>query len=323
MVMESHPPRGDPSLGQSRAAVGGLRSGAGADPVERLDLCDWSGACPPEDRERALAALERGKIVFLPHLSFELTAEESRFLDPGVSDGKAKNISFDPRTGAIGGASLAGGERDALSALLRRFGRDAEALLSGLFPDYAAQLERRRASLRPVSIDRRQMSYRKDDTRLHADAFPSQPVQGRRILRVFANVNAAGAARVWRVGGPFADYAGRFLPRQRLYPMPGAAAALACLGVTKGRRTAYDWLMLSLHDRAKADAAYQQEGVIAELRFPPGSSWIVYTDLVPHAAIAGQHALEQTFYLPVAAMRDPELSPLRILERLTRRRLAG
>lgn len=300
-----------------------MRSGTGADPREHLDLRDWSGAGPPEDRERALAALERGKIVFLPRLAFDLTAEEQRFLDPRLSDGKHKNLSFDPRTGAIGGASVAGGERDALAALLRRFGRTAEGLLNGLFPGYAAQLEMRRASLRPVSIDRRQMSSRKDDTRLHVDAFPSQPVQGRRILRVFANVNTADAARVWRVGGPFADYAGRFLPRQRLFPLPGAAAALAGLGVTKGRRTAYDWLMLSLHDRAKADAAYQQAGAVAELRFPPGSSWIVYTDLVPHAAIAGQHALEQTFYLPVTAMRDPELSPLRILEGLTRRRLAG
>jgi hypothetical protein len=317
-----HPPVGASYLGQSRA-VGGMRCGTGADPREHLDLRDWSGACPPEDRERALAALERGKIVFLPRLRFALTAEESRLLDPRVSDGKAKNISFDPRTGAIGGASLAGGERDALAGLLRRFGGAAEGLLSGLFPDYAGQLARGRASLRPVSIDQRRTSCRKDDTRLHVDAFPSQPVQGRRILRVFANVNAAGAARVWRVGGPFADYAGRFLPRQRLFPLPGAAAALAGLGVTKGRRTAYDWLMLSLHDRAKADAAYQQEGAVAELRFPPGSSWIVYTDLVPHAAIAGQHALEQTFYLPVTAMRDPEASPLRILEGLTRRRLAG
>jgi hypothetical protein len=293
------------------------------EPLESLDFCDWSGDCPTVDRARALQALESGKIVFLPHLRFELTADEQRFLDPRISDGKAKNTSFDPRNGAIGGTSLASRDREALAALLLRFGTMAEALLGALFPDYAAHLEMGRASLRPVSIERREMSYRKNDTRLHVDAFRSQPVQGRRILRVFANVNGAGAARVWRIGGPFADYGGRFLSRKWLFPMPGAAAALVWLGVTKGRRTAYDWLMLSLHDRAKADAAYQRDGVLAELHFPPGSTWIVYTDLVPHAAIAGQHALEQTFYLPVAAMRDPGLSPLRILEGLTHRRLAA
>ncbi len=82
-------------------------------------------------------------------------------------------------------------------------------------------------------------------------------------------------------------------------------------------------MMLSLHDRAKADATYQRDGILAEILFPARSTWIVFTDLVAHAAIAGQHALEQTFYLPVEAMRDPAAAPLRILEKLTRRRLTG
>jgi hypothetical protein len=43
---------------------------------------------------------------------------------------------------------------------------------------------------------------------------------------------------------------------------------------------------------------------------------------VSHAAMSGQYQLEQTFYLPVAAMIDAGGSPLRILERLTNRRLA-
>ena len=41
-----------------------------------------------------------------------------------------------------------------------------------------------------------------------------------------------------------------------------------------------------------------------------------------HAATAGQYQLEQTFLLPVEAMREPERSPLRVLEKLKRRRLA-
>jgi hypothetical protein len=31
--------------------------------------------------------------------------------------------------------------------------------------------------------------------------------------------------------------------------------------------------------------------------------------------MSGQHAFEQTFYLPVNKMRDPSLAPLRVLER--------
>jgi hypothetical protein len=38
--------------------------------------------------------------------------------------------------------------------------------------------------------------------------------------------------------------------------------------------------------------------------------------------MAGQYQLEQTFLLPIDAMRVPEKSPLRILERIKARRLA-
>jgi hypothetical protein len=48
---------------------------------------------------------------------------------------------------------------------------------------------------------------------------------------------------------------------------------------------------------------------------------MAFTDQVSHAAMAGQYQLEQTFLLPVDAMRAPEGSPLRVLERLMGRRL--
>jgi hypothetical protein len=37
---------------------------------------------------------------------------------------------------------------------------------------------------------------------------------------------------------------------------------------------------------------------------------------VMHAAISGQYVLEQTFHLDIDAMARPELSPLKVLERL-------
>jgi hypothetical protein len=42
---------------------------------------------------------------------------------------------------------------------------------------------------------------------------------------------------------------------------------------------------------------------------------------VLHAALGGQFMLEQTFFLPVAAMLHPERSPLAVLERLSGRSL--
>ncbi len=79
--------------------------------------------------------------------------------------------------------------------------------------------------------------------------------------------------------------------------------------------------MLQLHDAMKRDADYQNATAQAEFRFPAGCTWLVYTDLVPHAAMSGQHAFEQTFYLPVEAMDDPSKSPQRVLESMMGRSL--
>ena len=88
------------------------------------------------------------------------------------------------------------------------------------------------------------------------------------------------------------------------------------------KRSAYDALMLQLHDRMKEDALYQQSAPQQSFEFPAGSTWMAFTDQVSHAAMAGQYQLEQTFLLPVEAMREPERSPLRVLERIKGRRLA-
>ena len=178
----------------------------------------------------------------------------------------------------------------------------------------AAAIQLGRTSFRPVEISGRPSSYRKDDTRLHVDAFPATPNQGRRILRVFTNINPEAQARHWRVGEPFSEVVARFLPSVS-QQWPGSAALLKWLRLTKSKRSAYDHLMLQIHDKMKADLSYQKTASQQNIHFSPGSSWIVQTDHVSHAAMAGQHVLEQTFYLPVAAMVNPALSPLRVLEK--------
>jgi hypothetical protein len=94
------------------------------------------------------------------------------------------------------------------------------------------------------------------------------------------------------------------------------------LRITKTPRSAYDALMLQLHDRMKEDMSYQQSAPQIAFDFPAGSAWMAFTDAVSHAAMAGQYQLEQTFLLPVEAMSEPDKSPLRILERLMKRSLA-
>jgi hypothetical protein len=278
----------------------------------------WIDAAP-DTACTALTALERGHVLFFPGLAFNVPAEDANFFSPAILS-SSKNTSFDPSTDRIGGTTLAGTELGRLRQMMRRFSESAHALVSRLLPSYGPHLQRARASFRPAEIAGRRTSWRKDDTRLHVDSFPASPVQGRRILRVFSNVNPSGRPRVWRVGGEFETVAARF-GGALSWPWPGSAALLQWLRVTKSRRTPYDALMLQLHDRMKGDAAFQADSEQEAFDFPAGSTWIAFTDEVSHAAMAGQYQLEQTFLLPVDAMDNAERAPLRILERLTGRPL--
>jgi len=287
-------------------------------PVQEFEITRWDETFSDELQKRAISSLESGQVLFLPHLSFNLSETEKRFLSPEWSDGKSKNISFDGRM--LKGAQ--GGEQDLeqLQNMVARFADQASRLVSSLFPEYVRDLERARTSFRPFEVEQRVSSYKKDDKRLHVDAFPSRPTQGQRILRVFANINPYGRPRLWRVGEPFEDLAKRFLPRIK-QPLPGSAWLMHRLGVTKGRRTEYDHIMLNLHDKMKADLDYQKNGPQQELALPAGCVWIVFSDQALHAAMSGQYMLEQTFHVPLAALHNVQTAPLKVLERLTGRRL--
>jgi len=283
--------------------------------ILELDGSDLAGA----GASHAADVLETGGLVVFPHMPFEIADAERRFLDPAILT-ESKNVSLEPASGALAGTRLEGEDAVALGAMVKRFADRAEHLLAQLTPAYTGALQRRRTSFRPGAVADRALSRRKDDRRLHVDAFPSNPVQGRRILRVFANVNPDGCSRLWDVGEEdFESFARRFEPR--LHMPHGGGWLLQKLGLTKGRRTKYDQAMLDLHDLAKLDDRYQERAPKRRLAFPAGAMWVVYTDSVLHAALAGQHALEQTFLLPIEAMRDQARAPVRILERITGRAL--
>lgn len=276
----------------------------------------WDENFSQQDQQVAIDQLESGQILFFPSLTFTLSPEEAMFLNPDFADPHSKNIGYHSRENKLWGVrNLTDQQHLQLKSMLERFANQARRLVQQLLPNYANALTVARTSFRPVQVSGRKSSYRKDDKRLHVDAFPSSPNQGKRILRVFTNINPHGQARIWRVGEPFEQVAKQFLPQIKK-PIPGAAAFLRALKITKSYRTAYDHYMLRMHNLMKANEHYQQRAPQQEIHFPAGSTWIVQTDHVSHAAMQGQHVLEQTFYLPVSAMQHPERSPLKVLERL-------
>jgi hypothetical protein len=262
----------------------------------------------------AQALVEEGGVLYCPALEFEISENEARLFDPRLSDGKRKSIYLRGKSREIFGSSASDADNDILRAMLERYRDSAMELVLQLFPTYRGAMLAASTSFRPrpTGVGEASLSWRKDDTRMHVDAFPSNPTHGVRILRVFTNVGAK--ARVWRVGERFESMADHFLPRVPEYSL-WRAQWLKRLGVTKRLRSHYDHIMLHLHDAAKADLKYQRESPQTTIEFAPGSSWICFSDQVMHAAMAGQFMLEQTVHVALHAMAHPEHSPLAVLER--------
>jgi hypothetical protein len=116
-------------------------------------------------------------------------------------------------------------------------------------------------------------------------------------------------------------------------PVPHPDGALAAAGkklsqavglaglVPQWKRTPYDAFMMDLHNTMKEDERFQRECRKESFQFPAGTSWMVYTETVPHSVQAGQYALEQTFLVKPEAMVTPESTPLAILEKMAGERL--
>jgi hypothetical protein len=284
-----------------------------------LPLRDWNTLPDDASRKNAVTALEEGKVVLLPELSFTLNPQEQKFLKPDSVKAGTKSIKFSLAQQRVWGMAQ---KEDSflLAGMMRRYAESARNLVTRLFPGYTDMVTGN-TSFRPVEAEGRIQSKRHDDRLLHVDAFPSRPTHGTRLLRVFTNVNPEGGVRIWRVGQPFASVAANFLPQIPSYNKC-VASLLKLTKITKTLRSPYDHYMLHLHDRMKLDDAYQAQVENTTVQFPAGSSWIVFSDQVSHAAMSGQHAFEQTFTLSPHVQNNPDTSPLRVLEKLSGKKLA-
>jgi hypothetical protein len=87
-------------------------------------------------------------------------------------------------------------------------------------------------------------------------------------------------------------------------------------------RSPYDEFMLRFHDYLKRNQEFQSS-TRYQFEFPPGSTWLAFTDVLPHSVQSGQYALEQTFIVARESLAAPANAPIAILERLCGKPLAA
>jgi hypothetical protein len=283
----------------------------------------------PEQARAWCAQLEAGDILFFPQTPVPLTADDTSFLlgQQQTDSSLHKNIAYKPNIDKLSGfdaqtASPAAVER--LHAIMRRYSQSVVAFLTGFLAPYRANWHLDYASFRPQEEQGRDLPLRRRNDLLHTDAFPTRPTHGARILRFFNNIHPA-RTRDWIVSDPFAATVRQFAPKQ-IAPEPGSALSRLGKGAARAiglgaaipslKRSPYDDFMMRFHNFLKENPRWQAECPKYPYQFPAGSSWMVYTDTVPHAVLAGQYALEQTFLVRPEAMVRPEVSPLRVLEEI-------
>ena len=226
--------------------------------VQTLDHASWRPAVSAGDTEALARVPRRRRRAGAAAARLRVRAGRERASSTRAGRTAARRTSASTATRSRVRAARAD-DKAALARMIGRFAAERERRSSPtLFPRYAPYLKRARTSYRPQPATGRNVSWRKDDSRLHVDAFPSRPNRGERILRVFCNVNPDRAARVARRRDRSTRWR-RTSCRASARSDPARRRCLSALLVTKGRRTPYDHLMLGLHDRAKADLAYQRD----------------------------------------------------------------
>jgi len=273
--------------------------------------------------------LERGNILYWPETPFALSAEDREALrSSGLSSSsRHKNIAYRPAEDKLTGFDAAAvADPEKLRAVMRSYSERALALLWKLLPRYMEHARIDFASFRPLEEEGRDLPTKKRNDLLHVDAFPTRPTRGAMILRFFTNIHPT-KPRVWMTSDPMAALAPAYASGAGLgdvakHPRGSVANRFAAVfGGVEARRSAYDRFMLRFHDYLKFNSEYQKTCAKYRFEFPPGSSWMVFTDVVPHAVLSGQYALEQTVIVSRESLAAPENAPIEILQGLCGRQL--
>ncbi len=300
--------------------------------IELTDYSDagWSGVDVAARSRFYCEQLERGEILFIDGARFGLPESDRAALMKLAPDSlRQKNISYAPSTGQVAGLRGAATDRN-LTDALARYSAAAVRFCAGLLAPYSATWRVELASFRPVEEHDRPLSITERNDLLHIDAFPGRPTNGARILRFFTNIHP-DEKRVWLTSDPIpklaarGEFAAMMLNCVRAADSPASRAlgqlmhGAARIGVALPDRSSYDRAMLRLHDNMKRDAEFQADCPKHRHEFAPGASWLVFTDTIPHAVLAGQFALEQSFFVARDSLLAPDASPLAVIERLAGR----
>jgi hypothetical protein len=282
------------------------------------------------DRHELSDHLEHGRLLIFPTTPVDLPSEDDiRFLREETPEFHTrKNISYYPEARQLRGIK---GPRSVLKrteSILKDHQERVNARLQQFIPSLAEGWTSATSSLRVFEEKSRDIPTRSRSDLLHLDAGTYGAARGDLILRFLTNLDDED--RVWKCKGTVSDLvetlgeaAGlkhgdilrdSFMNRVGSGLVRGLATVLPIARTLE--QSAYDQAMRRMHNYMKESEEFQRdpEGMV-EIRFKPGSSWLVFADMAGHACESGRFAIINTFMVPRRNFRHPELSPWEVLRR--------
>ena len=282
-------------------------------------------------------ALESNHIVFFPRCPIRLPDEATLSYLRGDLPArlKLKNISYHPEADRIAGLDADAETSERLTGILRDHLAQVSAFLHERIAHLTADWTIGTCSFRPIQERGRNLKPHASNELVHVDAGAYGATDGDRILRFFVNFSDS-EDRVWATKGPIEDLLDRFgreaglvdeLGRLRVR-LTKSAPDRALSGLVTGLArvnplarvldtTPYDRAMRRLHNYMKDDTAFREDlRGYEQIRFPPNSAWMVFTDSVSHASVSGQFAFVTTIIIPRRNMKRPQFAPFNVLAAL-------
>ncbi len=287
-----------------------------------------------DDPFRIRDALEANRIVYFPTCPVPMPDQATldflrRELPARL---KLKNISYHPEAGKVSGIEADAATTLRVKDVLNTHLNDVCTFLRRVTGDLTQDARIGTCSFRPIEEKGRNLKPHASNELVHVDAGAYGATNGDRILRFFVNVHP-DRDRVWATKGQFDQLLDRIGRRAGLLDESG----LLRVSITKGGgdrafsaavsglarlnplaimldSSPYDRAMRRLHNYMKDNEAFRADRTgYQEIRFPPNSAWIVFTDGVSHASLEGQFALVTTMIVRRERMCHPDRSPFEVL----------
>ncbi len=284
-------------------------------------------------------ALERGAIVYFPRSPVPLPSDDDLFFCREQLSKllKLKNISYHREADQVRGLDTDDPMvRQRVYDILVTLTNDIDTFLSKAAPGLTKDWTVGTCSFRPIQEQGRNLKPHASNELVHIDAGAYGATNGDRILRFFVNVNP-NEDRVWATKGAFPELYRRYGAQAKIGPehltenylrkgplnhlRTGLVNGLVAVGLRMAKvldSSPYDRVMRQFHNFMKDTPSFQEDSLgHEEMRFPPYSAWMVFTDMVSHASVSGQFCFVLTCIVRLDNCRKPEFAPYNILREST------